>query len=134
MNYGHRNESGHGVGMKAAVLREIGKPFVIERVPRPEIEPSEVLIETRTCGICRTDIHMQDGLAYVPDLPHIPGHEPAGVVAEVGRDVDDFAVGDRVVPHLFITEGDELLSDPRHAPSASVKAIIGASMPGGFAE
>ena len=70
--------------MKAAVLRETGKPFVIEDVPVPQIGLDEVLIEARTCGICRTDLHIQDGLAYVPSLPHIPGHEPAGVVAEVG--------------------------------------------------
>ncbi|MAE61154.1 MAG: hypothetical protein CMJ49_07340 [Planctomycetaceae bacterium] len=120
--------------MKAAVLHQIGHPFIIEHVPRPTIEPHEVLIETRTCGICRTDIHMQDGIAYVPDLPHIPGHEPAGVVARIGANVTNLAVGDRVVPHLFITEGDELIADPRHAPSATVKSIIGASLPGGFAE
>ena len=52
--------------MKAAVLYEINKPFQIEDVPTPEPGPGEVLIETRTCGICRTDIHIQDGLAYVP--------------------------------------------------------------------
>ena len=67
--------------MKAAVLKEIGKPFAIADVPAPQIGPDEVLIETRTCGICRTDLHIQDGLAYVPQLPHVPGHEPAGVVA-----------------------------------------------------
>ena len=69
--------------MKAAVLHEIGKPFQIEDVPVPEIDPDEVLIETRSCGICRTDLHIQDGLAYVPSLPHVPDHEPAGVVAKV---------------------------------------------------
>ena len=55
-----------------------GEPLAIEEMPVPEIGPDEVLVETRTCGICRTDLHIQDGLAYVPSLPHIPGHEPAG--------------------------------------------------------
>jgi len=49
--------------MKAAVLRKIGQPFVLEDVPMPEIRPDEVLVETRTCGICRTDLHIQDGFA-----------------------------------------------------------------------
>ena len=52
--------------MKAAVLREVEKPLALEDVSTPEIGPDEVLIETHTCGICRTDLHIQDGLAYVP--------------------------------------------------------------------
>ncbi len=91
--------------MQAATLTEIGHPLQIVDVPIPEIGPGEVLVETRTCGICRTDLHIQDGLAYVPRLPHIPGHEPAGVVARVGSDVTDFEVGQRVVPHLFVRSG-----------------------------
>ena len=137
MNQGSpANHSGSSLActMRAVVLHEFSKPFVIEQVDRPETEPDEVLIETRTCGICCTDIHMQDGVAYVPELPYIPGHEPAGVVVEVGGDVNDVFVGDRVVPYLFITDGDELHKDPRHAPSATVKHIIGTSIPGGFAE
>ena len=66
--------------MKAALLNELGKPLEIADVPTPSIAADEVLIETHSCGICRTDLHIQDGLAYVPNLPHIPGHEPAGVV------------------------------------------------------
>ena len=92
MNQGSpANHSGSSLActMRAVVLHEFSKPFVIEQVDRPETEPDEVLIETRTCGICCTDIHMQDGVAYVPELPYIPGHEPAGVVVEVGGDVND---------------------------------------------
>jgi propanol-preferring alcohol dehydrogenase len=87
--------------MKAALLREIGKPLVIEDVPLPELGPGEVLVKVHTCGICRTDLHIQDGLAYVPSLPHIPGHEPAGVVAQTGSGVTSITVGQRVAPHLF---------------------------------
>src|SRR6266496_781166 len=47
--------------MKAAVLDKIGAPFRIDDLPVPKIAPDEVLVETRTCGICRTDIHIQDG-------------------------------------------------------------------------
>ncbi len=92
--------------MKAAALHRIGAPLRIENVPEPRLGPEEVLIETRTCGICRTDLHIQDGLAYIPELPHIPGHEPAGVVAAVGERVERVTVGQRVVPHLFVTCGE----------------------------
>jgi len=46
--------------MKAAVFREIGQPLAVEEVPKPSIGPDEVLVETRTCGICRTCIFSMD--------------------------------------------------------------------------
>ena len=73
--------------VKAAVMHEVGKPLRIEDVPIPEIGPEEVLVETRSCGICGTDLHILKGFGYVPKLPHILGHEPAGVVAKVGSKV-----------------------------------------------
>jgi propanol-preferring alcohol dehydrogenase len=121
--------------MKAAVLHQVGKPFTIEDVPVPRIGPDEVLIETRTCGICRTDLHIQDGLAYVPALPHIPGHEPAGVVAEVGADVTTVRVGQRVVPHLFIARAEcRYTRAGQHAQATHLQGILGVTRPGGFAE
>ncbi len=121
--------------MKAAVLRSIGQPFAVEDVPDPIIGPDEVLVATRTCGICRTDLHIQDGLAYVPGLPHVPGHEPAGVIADVGRDVDGFQVGQRVVPHLFVSSGDcRFTRTGQHAQATHLQGIIGVTLPGGFAE
>jgi propanol-preferring alcohol dehydrogenase len=106
--------------MKAAVLREIGQPLAITDLPLPTLGADEVLVQTESCGICRTDLHIQDGLAYVPQLPHVPGHEPAGVVAEVGSSVTDVRVGQRVVPHLFI--------------QGPTPGILGVTLPGGFAE
>jgi propanol-preferring alcohol dehydrogenase len=121
--------------MKAALLRKLGEPLVIEDVPRPRPGPDEVLVQTRTCGICRTDLHIQDGLAYVPQLPHIPGHEPAGVVAEVGSAVRDFAVGQRVVPHLFFAAADcRYTRAGEHAQATHLAGILGVTRPGGFAE
>ncbi len=121
--------------MKAAVLRKIGERFEITDVPVPRIESDEVLIETRTCGICRTDIHIQDGLAYVPQLPHIPGHEPSGVIVEVGREVKELSVGQRVVPHLFVNSGDcRYTRAGQHAQATHLQGIIGVTLPGGFAE
>jgi D-arabinose 1-dehydrogenase-like Zn-dependent alcohol dehydrogenase len=121
--------------MKSACLEAIGQPLKIRDVPTPVIGPDEVLIETRTCGICRTDVHIQDGLAYVPRLPHVPGHEPAGVICEVGKDVANFQVGDRVVPHLFLTCGQCVYCRTgRDAQCSHVGGIIGVTTGGGFAE
>lgn len=121
--------------MKAALLKAVGSPLVVEEIPIPAIEPEEVLVETHTCGICRTDLHIQDGLAYVPSLPHVPGHEPAGVVKEVGRDVIGLRPGQRVVPHLFVRARECPYSRAgHHAQATHLKGIIGVTLPGGFAE
>jgi propanol-preferring alcohol dehydrogenase len=121
--------------MKAAVLRKLGAPLEITDVPRPTLDRDEVLVRTHTCGICRTDLHIQDGLAYVPALPHIPGHEPAGVVVEVGSEVKDVKVGQRVVPHLFVRGGECRFSRAGHdAQALDLKGIVGVTLPGGFAE
>jgi propanol-preferring alcohol dehydrogenase len=121
--------------MQAAVLHEIGQPLRIENVPVPRIGPDEVLVQTHTCGICRTDIHLQDGLAYVPPLPHVPGHEPAGVVVEVGDRAKDYQAGQRVVPHLFLTCGDcRYCRCGQEAQCARVGGILGVTCGGGFAE
>lgn len=91
--------------MKAAVLKEIGKPIAIEDVPFPEPADSEIIVETKACGICGTDLHMTDGWGYTPDLPFIMGHEPAGVVKELGPKAKGFEIGDRVVTNNFFACG-----------------------------
>ena len=126
---------GTPIFMKAAVLHEIGKPLRIQEVPVPAIGPDEVLVETRACGICRTDLHICDGLAYVPKLPHIPGHEPAGVVAQVGENVTNLSVGQRVAPNLFFTCGQcYYCRNGRDTQCTDLKGLLGVSVNGAFAE
>ncbi|MBZ5565253.1 MAG: alcohol dehydrogenase catalytic domain-containing protein [Acidobacteriia bacterium] len=121
--------------MKAAVMRATGHPLAIEDVPAPEIGPEEVLVETRTCGICGTDLHILEGRGYVPPLPHILGHEPAGVVAAIGQRVTRYKVGDRVVPHLFFTCGECFFCrDGRDEQCANLRGILGVLVNGAFAE
>jgi propanol-preferring alcohol dehydrogenase len=80
-------------------------------------------------------VHIQDGLAYVPSLPHVPGHEPAGVIARLGKRVTGFQVGQRVVPHLFLTCGHcHYCRTGRDAQCVNVGGIIGVTTGGGFAE
>jgi 2-desacetyl-2-hydroxyethyl bacteriochlorophyllide A dehydrogenase len=121
--------------MKAAVFRQIGQSLALEEIPKPKIGPEDVLVETRTCGICRTDVHILDGLAYIPNLPHVPGHEPAGVVAEIGEKVRHLKPGHRVLPHLFLTCGQcYYCRVGRDSLCSQLKGILGVTTPGGFAE
>ena len=75
-------------------------------VPVPEPGSDQVLVKVHACGVCRTDLHVVDGELPDPKLPLVPGHEIVGVVAAAGKQVERFAVGDRVgIPWLGWTCG-----------------------------
>lgn len=65
-------------------------------MPEPEIGPEEVLIRVKACGICGSDVHGYDGSTGRRIPPIVMGHEAAGTIAEVGRNVKDLVEGDRV--------------------------------------
>jgi propanol-preferring alcohol dehydrogenase len=93
--------------MKAAVVREFGRPLQIEEVAVPDVVPGQVLVKVVASGVCHTDLHAADGDWPVkPTLPFIPGHEGVGFVAAVGASVKDVKEGDRVgVPWLHTACG-----------------------------
>lgn len=83
--------------MKAAYFEQFRSPLVIGELPEPTVPDDGVIVEVRASGVCRSDWHGWQGHdADIQTLPHVPGHELAGVVAEVGRDVRKWSVGDRV--------------------------------------
>lgn len=81
--------------MKVARLYD-ASDIRFEEEPIPQAQPGEVLVKTKTCGICSGDIM---GWYMKKKAPLVFGHEPAGVVVEVGSGVDTFRVGDRVFVH-----------------------------------
>jgi S-(hydroxymethyl)glutathione dehydrogenase / alcohol dehydrogenase len=87
--------------MRAAILEELPGELVIDDVTLAAPGPDEVLIRTVACGLCHSDLHvMENKLPMVP--PVLLGHEAAGVVVEVGSNVDEFAPGDHVVGCLNV--------------------------------
>ena len=62
----------------------------------PEISASDVLIQVKACGICGSDIHGMDGSSGRRIPPVVMGHEASGVIQQLGANVDDLKVGDRV--------------------------------------
>lgn len=81
--------------MRAVVYGRSGERPRIRNVPVPACPADGALVRVEATGVCRSDWHAWRGHDEVP-LPHIPGHEYAGVVAEVGREVRHFVPGDRV--------------------------------------
>lgn len=83
--------------MLAAVLHRFGD-LRLEQVPRPQAkEPGTVVVRIRACGFCATDYKAIKGIRRNVAFPLIAGHEPSGVVAEVGPGVTHFKPGDEVV-------------------------------------
>ena len=89
--------------MKAAVVREFGKPLTIEELDIPQINPNQILVKVDACGVCHTDLHAARGdWPTKPNPPFIPGHEGIGHVVEVGSNVNWIKTGDVVgVPWLY---------------------------------
>lgn len=91
--------------MRAAVLRELKSPLVIEDIPIPEYGSKDVLLRVRQCGICVTDVRIASGARPVGKLPFIMGHEGVGIVEEVGGEVTRFSKGDRVLMDPLVSCG-----------------------------
>ncbi|MGH8871127.1 MAG: NAD(P)-dependent alcohol dehydrogenase [Acidimicrobiia bacterium] len=130
--------------MKAARLYEFdpqvrGPEFLrVEEVPEPQIaEPDDVIVRVRGAGVCRTDLHIVQGLwedALVTDPPYIMGHENAGSVEEVGPGVERFGSGDPVVIAPGMTDGT--CSRCREGLDNLCESLVwqGIQIDGGFAE
>lgn len=87
--------------MRAVIVREVGGPeqLVVEDVPEPTPGPGEVRVRVEAAGVNFIDVYHRTGRMALPK-PFTPGMEAAGIVDEVGPDVDGVAVGDRVA-HPF---------------------------------
>ncbi len=89
--------------MKAMVLERFNTPLDWQEVPSPQCGPRDVLIKVVANGLCATDLKIAGGLVPTVPLPHIPGHEAAGEVVEVGAEVPGLQPGDHVT--VYPTEG-----------------------------
>ncbi len=87
--------------MKALVLRALDQPLRLEEIETPTPGPDEVLVQVMACSMDAADMMILSGFGYVPKLPHVLGHETAGLVVEVGEHVTDFQPGDRVAVYNY---------------------------------
>ena len=82
--------------MRAAIYQQFQQPLTIENVADPTPSADGVVIAVNACGICRSDWHGWMGNDPDIRLPHVPGHELAGIVESIGANVKNFRPGDRV--------------------------------------
>jgi len=124
--------------MKAARLHAYHDALKLEEIDEPKaIGPHDVIVKIGAAGLCRTDLHIQEGQWAEKSevvLPYTPGHENAGWVHEVGSGVSNVEVGDTVIVHPFISCGlcrPCRLGDDMHCVNGSFPGI---NRDGGFAE
>ena len=95
--------------MKAARLHAYHEALKLDEIDEPKITgPLDVVVQIGAAGLCRTDLHIQEGQWAEKSqvaLPYTPGHENAGWVHEIGSGVTNVAVGDTVIVHPFIACG-----------------------------
>jgi len=95
--------------MIAARLHRYHEPLAVEQIAEPQItDPHDVIVRLGGAGLCRTDLHIQEGQWAEKsgvELPYVLGHENAGWVHEIGSAVTNVAVGDTVIVHPLITCG-----------------------------
>lgn len=123
--------------MRAVRFHQFGEidTLVYEEAPTPKAGPGEVVVQVKACALNHLDLWIRQGLpAYKIELPHIPGSDIAGIVAEVGPAAEGISVGQRVIIApglscfrcLYCLSGRDNLCDHYR--------IVGAGTDGGYAE
>lgn len=124
--------------MRAARLHQYHGPLHVEELAEPVLlAPHDVIVRIGGAGLCRTDLHIQEGQWAEKsgvELPYVLGHENAGWVHEIGSAVGNVAVGDPVILHPLVTCGlcrACRIGDDVHCEDSRFPGI---SVDGGFAE
>jgi len=112
--------------MKALVLKKYNL-LVYEDVPEPTYGSDEVLIEVKACGLCGSDIHGMDGSTGRRIPPVIMGHEASGVIREIGSDVKNWEVSDRVTFDSTVYSLDDWYTRKGYYNLSDNRQVLGVS-------
>ena len=125
--------------MRAALLREFGKPLVLDEVTTPEPGTGQVLIKVSACGACHSDVHIAqgewEGFKSRMPIPVVLGHEVAGTVVKLGAGAHKLREGDSVgIPWFFHTCGVCEYCRKDEEVFCDASEVTGVTVHGGFAE
>lgn len=121
--------------MRAMVLERPCTPLSEGDIEWRPLQAGEVRVRVAACAVCRTDLHVVDGELADPKLPVVPGHEIVGRVVELGSDVGQFALGERVgIPWLGWTCGACEYCRRGEENSCPNARFTGYQIDGGYAE
>jgi propanol-preferring alcohol dehydrogenase len=125
--------------MKACLLRAPAametNPLEYGEVAAPQPKSGEVLVRVRTCGVCRTDLHVIEGELQPRKSPVIPGHQVVGMVERQGENTRRFGTGDRVgIAWLHRTDGTCEYCKANAENLCDNPMFTGYSVDGGYAE
>jgi alcohol dehydrogenase, propanol-preferring len=123
--------------MKGAVLTAPGQMLQMQMIPVPRPAPGELLVKVEACGVCHTDLHIQDAEAFPPGAPQplILGHEGIGIVVDRGPGATNVPLGARVgAPWLHDTCDQCRPCLTGHESFCATQRAHGYSVHGAFAE
>jgi D-arabinose 1-dehydrogenase-like Zn-dependent alcohol dehydrogenase len=120
--------------MKAVRLIQFGKPLEKCDIPVPYLSASDVLIRVAACGICHSDAHYRAGMSKMDSLPITLGHEVAGQIEAVGKDVTHVSQRDRVCVHYLVSCGHCDFCVRGNEQFCAQLQMIGNHRDGGYAE
>ena len=115
--------------MRALELSGIGEPLRLLERPVPEPGPGEVRVRIEACGVCGSDLFLQQGGFGADKLPRVPGHEAAGIVDALGPGVDAFSRGEQVA--IWYIDNPDPVGRPNLGPGVR---RMGVDVDGAFAE
>ncbi|HCK65704.1 MAG TPA: alcohol dehydrogenase, partial [Anaerolineae bacterium] len=120
--------------MKAVRFVGVKQALEMQDIPIPEIGERDILVKVKAAGICHSDAHYRGGISPVKPVPLTLGHEVAGVVEKIGKQVTNVKVGDRVCLHYNITCGDCYHCSTGNDQFCEKVLMLGHYTNGGYAE
>ena len=124
--------------MKAAIINNYSDDYSAlkyDSVEKPKINSKEVLIKVHASGVNHCDTDLRKGLFGVDSkMPHVMGVDAAGEVIEIGSDVCQFKIGDRVSPHFILSCGSCLYCSDGKENICPHAGVLGVTEWGGYSE
>ncbi len=120
--------------MRAVQITGYQRPFHYGHCPVPKPNKGEVLLRVAASGLCSTDIHLLEGRMDLGPLPRIPGHEIAGEVVDLGRDIHHWKLGHKVTVAIDVCCGKCMHCLTGNTQRCPNKKRIGFERDGGHAD